>query len=703
MAHTPRTPVAPRLTAAKPKPKARKPRPTRPRKPAPRGGLLSRMIRGIWRGFWRIVWWLTWRGALLGALGMAVWVGWYAAKLPAMEDLLDARSGGSVQLMDRDGNIFAWRGEQFDGSLRAGTVSPHLRNAVIATEDKRFYSHLGVSPRGIASAIRINLSEGRGALEGHGGSTITQQVAKLLCLGVEISQGQSQAEYEAECRRSSMWRKIQEVPFSLAMEFMYDKNDILSIYLNRAYLGAGAYGFEAAAQRYFGVSARDVNPSQAAMLAGLLTAPTRFAPTTNFERAQERAAIVIGLMREQGYLTEIEASIALANPATLSPAAREPVGGYFADWVMSEAPEYLTTETSEDVQILTTFDPEIQAAAETAMAEIFDARLSEDSVAQAAIVVMSADGAVRAMVGGREPNDQGGLFNRATQATRQTGSSFKPFVYAAALEAGFSPNIYVEDQPISIDLPGQPPYRPENYSREYAGLMTMTEAMSRSINTIAVRISEEVGRERVRAMAMDFGITTPLAEGPAVALGASDARLIEMTGAYAGFLNGGRYTRPYGWLDLRLAGSATVLMSAEREQGRRILSEQAAGYLVYMLGQVVELGSGRRANIPGWQVGGKTGTTQGGRDAWFIGFTADYVTGVWMGNDDNTPLVGVTGSSLPAEIWHDVMVRVHENRTPRPLPMIVPPPARPLSELDQPIEPETQNLLDILLNGPNNR
>jgi len=620
-----------------------------------------------------------------------------------MEDLLDGRTHGSVQLMDRDGNIFAWRGEQFDGSLRAQTISPHLRNAVIATEDKRFYSHLGISPRGVAGAIRINLREGRGPLEGHGGSTITQQVAKLLCLGVSIAPGQTQAEFEADCRQSSMWRKLQEVPFSLAMELMYDKDDILSIYLNRAYLGAGAYGFESAARRYFGISAREVNPAQAAMLAGLLTAPTRFAPTSSLQRAQDRAAVVIGLMREQGYLTEVEAGLALSNPADLSPAARAPVGGYFADWVMSEAPEYLTTETSEDVQILTTFDPEIQAAAEEALATIFESRVSEDSVAQAAIVVMSPDGAVRAMVGGRDPNAQGGLFNRATQAVRQTGSSFKPFVYAAALEAGFTPNIYVEDSPISISLPGQPPYQPENYTREYMGLMTMTEAMSRSINTVAVRLSEEVGRERVRAMAMDFGITTPLAEGPALALGASDARLVEMTAAYAGFLNGGRYTPAYGWLDLRLAGSSTVLMSADRQQGHQIINEQAAGFLVYMLGQVVELGSGRNANIPGWQVGGKTGTTQGGRDAWFIGFTADYVCGVWMGNDDNSPLRNVTGGTLPASIWHEVMVRVHENRTPRPLPMIIPPPARPLVELDQPLEPETQDLLDLLLNGPSSR
>ncbi|MCF6272921.1 MAG: PBP1A family penicillin-binding protein [Rhodobacteraceae bacterium] len=634
-----------------------------------------------------------WRGAMVGALVLALWTGYYYIQLPAMEDQLDGRDRGSVRLLDRYGNIFAWRGEQFDGSLRAQTVSPFLRNAVVATEDKRFDSHFGISPRGIASAVRINLSEGRGPLSGNGGSTITQQVAKLLCLG-------ETDKTERECRRQSLWRKLQEMPYAFALELKYSKDDILSIYLNRAYLGAGAYGFEAAAQRYFAKSARDLTPSESAMLAGLLTAPSHFAPTRNLERAQGRASVVIRLMQEQGYLTRIEAEIARSTPATLSTSAKTLIGGDYADWVMGmngdEVMQAFTRDTAEDVIILTTFDPDIQRAADGALANVFASRVSEDSKAQAAIVVMSPDGAVRAVVGGR--NIEGDYFNRATQALRQTGSSFKPFVYAAALEAGWSPNAVVDDTPLTINIPGSGPWSPKNYSREFIGEITLTEAMARSINTVAVRVSEEVGRERVRAMAMDFGITSEIATGPALALGVSDTSLLEMTGAYAGFLNGGRLSKPYGMLDLTLADGSRPFDIRRPSNGRRILSELADGYLIYMLNQVVETGSGQRARLDGWQVGGKTGTSQGAKDAWFLGFTADYVAGVWMGYDDNTPLTGVTGGGLPAQIWQETMAQVHAGRTPRPLPMIIPPEPRPLDEIDTPIqERRSRTILDLLL------
>ncbi|MBL4806385.1 MAG: transglycosylase domain-containing protein [Rhodobacteraceae bacterium] len=694
--------VSARRTPAKRKPAKRKKR-------AVKRGFLSRLFRWIFRKIFRLIWWVGIRTSIIGGVILAGWVGFYFVQLPPMEAQLDGRARGSVQLMDRYGEIFAWRGEQFDGSLRSELISPHLRNAVIATEDKRFFSHFGISPRGVASAVRINLREGRGPLSGHGGSTITQQVAKLLCLGVpyEISSGMSMAEYEADCRRGSLVRKVREAVYALALEARYSKDEILTIYLNRAFLGAGAYGFEAAAHRYFNISARDLIPAEAAMLAGLLTAPSRFAPTNNLERSQNRAALVIGLMLDQGFLTEIEASIALANPATLTSSARDLSGEDFADWIMAMDGDTMmqtfTRDTVEDVQILTTFDPAIQAAAEAALADIFENRIREGSGAQAAIVVLSADGAVRAIVGGRDI--VGDYFNRATQAQRQTGSSFKPFVYATALEAGFSPNNIVEDAPLSISMPGgQSDYRPANYSRQYLGLMTMSQAMSRSINTVAVRISEEVGRERVRAMAMDFGIRSEIATGPSLALGVSEANLLEMTGAYAGFLNGGRLTRPFGMLDLRLADGSHPLPIASRTNGRVILNQRAAGYLVYMLNQVVETGSGRGARMDGWQIGGKTGTTQGAKDAWFIGFTADYVTGVWMGYDDNTPLTGVTGSGLPTDIWHEVMVRIHEGRTPRPLPMIIPPEPRPIEQIDTPMEQErqTQTILQRLFNGPSN-
>ncbi len=652
------------------KTKSKQKPPTRRRttkKKVKRGG-----IGWLFRKLIYAIWWVGFRLGLLGGAILAAWVGYYYVQLPPMEEVLDGRSGGSVILLDRDHQVFAWRGEQFDGSLRAETVSPFLKDAVVATEDKRFYRHFGISPRGIASAIRINLREGRGPFEGHGGSTITQQVAKLLCLGEAKLEDQTQAEYEAECRRTSMVRKIMEVPYSFALELKYSKNDILSIYMNRAYLGAGANGFEAAADRYFSKSSVELNLAESAMLAGLLTSPSRFAPTGNLQRAQDRAATVISLMLDQGYISEIDAAAALASPATLSQVAQERVGEYFADWVMQDAPSFLTSDTTEDVEIRTTLDRNIQRAAEEALLWVFENKVKEGSEAEAAIIVMSPDGAVRAMVGGRTINGAG-LFNRATQALRQPGSSFKPFVYAAALQSGLHPFDMVHDGPFCVEIPRQPDYCPENYTREYYGDLMMVDAMANSLNTVALQLSEYVGREKVRAMAQDFGITTPLADGPSVALGVSEVNLLELTGAYAGILNGGRRTIPYGWIDLRLRGEDDILMGYTRDDNYRVLSTSADAYLIYMMSKVVEIGSGKRATLPdGRPAAGKTGTTQEARDAWFIGFTADYVAGVWMGYDDNTPLSGVTGGGLPAEIWRETMTRVHDGLPISPLPLTDP-------------------------------
>lgn len=644
------------------------------RRPPRRGGILSRII-----GFFaRLIWGITWRvGAVTGlVVGLATF--YFMATMPPVTELLDARARGSVTLLDRDGKVFAWRGETFGGKIDADTVSKHLRNAVVASEDKRFYWHVGISPRGIASAIRINLREGRGPLEGNGGSTITQQVAKLLCLGVpyDPKAWASEAAYETDCRRGSLWRKIKEVPYAFALEAKYSKDEILTIYLNRAYLGAGARGFEGAAQRYFGKSANEVGPAEAAMLAGLLPAPSFFAPTNNLQRARDRANVVIGLMEDQDYLTTAEARAARDNPASLSPAAEARAGGYFADWVMESAPDFLARTTTEDVVMRTTLDQRLQTAAETAMADIFSTKVREGSKAQAAIVVMSADGAVRAMVGGRSVRASG-EFNRATQAKRQTGSSFKPFIYAAAMDLGYSPADYVDDSPLTLNIPGSGPWSPKNYTEEYKGIVTLTDALKHSLNIPAVRISEAVGRDVVRQVAADFGIVSDLAAGPALALGVSESTLLEMTGAYAGILNGGSSVKPYGLVDLRLQGDSTPLLVQDGGMGERVITETSARLLTYMMAEVINSGTGTRARLPDRQAAGKTGTTQAARDAWFVGFTADYVAGVWMGYDDNTPLTGVTGGGLPAEIWREVMVRVHDGVPVRDLPMIIPEPRRP--------------------------
>lgn len=658
--------------AKEPAPKPRKARSRRSRGGGG-GNILVRLVTGLIRMIWRLVWGIGFRLGLLVALVLFGFSAYFYMQLPPLEQLIDARARGSVTLLDRNAQVFAWRGETFGGQITAKTVSPNLLHAIIATEDKRYYQHFGISPRGILSAISINLREGRGAFQGNGGSTITQQLAKLLCLGTPYDPNtwKSEADYESDCRSGGLKRKLKEIPYAFALEAKYGKQDVLTLYLNRAYLGSGTRGFEAASQRYFGKSAANVTPAEAAMLAGLLKAPTTFAPTNNLKRSQDRASVVLGLMHEQGYLTDAEFQDATSHPAKLSEAAQARAGGYFADWVMETGPDFLTKSTTEDVVIETTLDQTMQHQAEAAVDAVFSSKLKAGSKTETAVVVMSADGAVRAMVGGREA-PLPGAFNRATQAKRQTGSTFKPFVYAAALDLGATPNSLVDDAPVCLNVPGSGNWCPKNYEPDFHGIISYTDALAHSVNTATVRVSQVAGLDAVREVARQFGFASDLAPGPALALGVSESTLIEMTGAYAGILNGGSSVKPYGLVDLRLKGDNTPLMGQGGGIGERVISEQAARELTYMMSQVIERGTGRRAQLDGWQAAGKTGTTQSARDAWFIGFTADYVVGVWMGYDDNSPLTGVTGGGLPAEIWHEVMVRIHQGVAPLPLPMIRP-------------------------------
>lgn len=669
--------VAEKRNFTKPVTKPKTPRTSRKKTPKPRkssqnlgvlGWILSLflwIIRGVWAVFWRV-------GAL-AALALTGLVGYTYTTLPEFDALLDGRTRGSVTVLDHEGVVFAWRGDHFGGAISSESVAPMLKNAIVATEDKRFYNHFGVSPRGIASAVRINMREGRKPWQGHGGSTITQQTAKLLCLGVpyDPKTWKTETEYEDDCRRTTITRKAKEAIYALAMEAKYSKDEILAIYLNRAYLGGGARGFEAASERYFGKSAANVSVPEAAMMAGLLKAPSVYAPTNNLERAQARASVVLQLMREQGYISAADEAAANAAPATLSKVAQDRTGGYFVDWVMDTVPPFLADSTTEDVIIQSTFDTRIQKAAEEAMTYIFENKVRKGSKAQAAIVVMSADGAVRGMVGGRQVKVSGG-FNRATQARRQTGSAFKPFVYAAAMDFGFQYDSVVDDAPVCLNVAGSGEWCPKNYSQKFRGPMTLTDALAQSVNTIAVKVSEEVGRDNVRRVAEAFGIDSALADGPALALGASESTLLEMTGAFAGLLNGGRAVSPYGLTHLRLKGEQEPMFAQEGGFGERVITPQAAEQLTYMMYRVVKDGTGQRARIDGHEAAGKTGTTQEARDAWFIGFTADYVVGVWMGYDDNTPLKGVTGGGLPAEIWHETMKRVVADMPPKPLAMIRP-------------------------------
>ena len=630
-------------------------------------GFLIQMLQKISFFFLKAIWRFFWRTSLIVFLGMSIAVSYYYLGLKEFESLLDERSRGSVTLENNMGEFFAWRGDNFSENLTANNISPHLKNAVLATEDRRFYTHFGISPRGIASAVYINLKEGRGPLSGHGGSTITQQTAKLVCLGKSFRQSEWKSEkaYEAKCRTSSVWRKLKEALYALSLEIKFSKDEILTIYINRVFLGAGTRGFEAAAQRYFAKSAKLVNPSEAAMLAGLLKAPTRYAPTNNLKRAQERANLIIGLMESQKFLSTIEAKFARKNPAILSKIAESRAGGYFADWVMSSLPKFLTYETTEDVVIKTTFDPNMQNAAEKAVKKVFRNQVSQHSKAQAAIIIMSPNGAVRAMVGGREESGTG-LFNRATQALRQTGSLFKPIVYAAALEIGYSPNDLVNDEQIIINLQGSNSWTPKNYSNSFNGEVTLTKAFSDSLNIPAIKISEAIGRANVSELGKKFGLFP--SNGPAIALGTSEATLLDLVGAYATILNQGTKIEPFGWEKLELKKNKNeILMAKSEKPNMKLISQETAQNLIFMMSEVTKNGTGQRAKFPDWEVAGKTGTSQSARDAWFIGFTKNYVAGVWLGYDDNTPLKGVTGGGLPADIWRTAMEEIHSNLTPRPL------------------------------------
>ncbi|TPE46608.1 transglycosylase domain-containing protein [Amaricoccus solimangrovi] len=632
----------------------------------PRLGRTERVLRGTIRGVIGWTWWIGLRLGVLGAIVLAAGVAYYVNRLPPLDEMLDGRDRGSVTLLDADDTVFAWRGQQL-GLLRAEDASPYLVDAIVATEDKRFYSHFGVDIRGTLRALVVNARAGTTV---QGGSSITQQVAKLLFFD----------------NSRTLERKIKEVPAAIALDWKFSKDDILSIYLNRAYLGAGATGFEAAAQRYFGKSAREVGPAEAAMLAGLLRAPSRFAPTHDLNAAQERANVIVGLMEDQGYLSKAQATEARKHPARLSHAAAARAGGEYADWIMQSGPDFLTRRTTEDIEVLTTFDPRIQAAAEAALRSVFENKVRNGSNAQAAIVVMSPDGAVRAMVGGRDLGGSDGQFNRATQALRQTGSLFKTFVYAAALQAGDSPYDTVLDAPLTIDVPGSGPWSPKNYTRDYKGEMTLADAYAHSINTATIRLAEETGRARVRAMARDLGVDSPIAEGPALALGTSEATLLEMTGAYAGILNKGVRATPYGIRELRLKSDHARLMGADSGTPTRVMDERSAGEMVWMMRRVVEEGTGARARLGDRPAAGKTGTTQAARDAWFIGFTRDYVTGVWMGYDNNTPLKGVSGGGLPTEIWRETMLRVEDGLPVRPLPEVEPRAPSAVASLPSPSE-----------------
>ena len=468
-----------------------------------------------------------------------------------------------------------------------------------------------------------------------GGSTLTQQLAKNLFLTQE----------------RTLSRKIQEAILALWLERRYSKDQILELYLNRVYFGSGAYGVEAAAQKYFGKSARFVALPEAALLAGLMKSPSKLAPNRNLKGANERAAEVITAMAEQGHITEAMAKSALANPAQVIHDKGAGSINYVADYVM-DALDDTVGAIDDDIVVTTTIDPRMQAEAERALTDELAAKGGKFGVEQGALVALDPAGAVKAMIGGRNYADS--QFNRAVAAKRQPGSSFKPFVYLAALEKGLTPDTIREDGPISVKG-----WNPENYSREYFGPVTLTKALSLSLNTVAVRLGLEVGPKAVVAVAHRLGITSDLDPVPSIALGSSEVTPLEMVSAYAAFANGGIGVQPHVISRVRTAGGKQLYARRNASFGR-VIDPQYVAMMNQMMQETLLTGTAHKAELPGWQAAGKTGTSQDWRDAWFVGYTSYLVAGVWLGNDDGSPTKKVSGGNLPVEIWSRFMRAAHE-------------------------------------------
>lgn len=617
------------------KPKHSRSRATRQeRKP---GGLLWRLTRwALTAAIWMVI------------AGLAV-LGWFAYDLPAVDAVEAATRRPSVLVEAADGSRIASFGEMYGAVVQVQDLPPYLPGAVLAVEDRRFYDHMGIDVLGLARAMWVNLRAGRVV---QGGSTITQQAAKNLFLSHE----------------RTLKRKVQELLLALWLEAKFTKSQILTLYLNRVYLGAGTYGVEAAAQRYFGRSAREVTPYQAAVLAGLLKAPSRYNPAAAPQAARERAAVVLAAMVKAGVLTPAQARAAKAGDGG-AVAARSRPGRHFADWVMERADEYVGA-VNGDIIVRTTLDPGLQAAAEAALRQVLAAEGGKAKAREGAIVVLDGAGAVRAMVGGRDYADS--QFNRATQALRQPGSAFKPFVYLAAVEAGMRPDDTVTDAPVTVDG-----WSPENFDRRTRGPVTLAEAVADSLNTVAVRVGEQVGRRTVLATARRLGLDVPATAPPSVVLGTEETALLPLVGAYVPFANGGFGVIPHGIEEIR-ARDGGVLYRRQGAGPGQVVDGESLYHLNRLLAGVIDHGTGKAAAI-GRPAAGKTGTSADFRDAWFIGYTADYVAGVWIGNDDNSPMARVTGGGLPARVWAQVMTTAHQGLPARPLPGT--PPRDPFTRL----------------------
>jgi penicillin-binding protein 1A len=593
--------------------------------------------------------------ALIGAIGMVVWIGIH---LPPIQSLEIPKRPPSVLILGANGATLATRGDTGGAEVPLRELPDYLPKAFVAIEDRRFYSHNGVDPFGILRAAVHDVLR-RGSSQG--GSTITQQLAKNLFLTQE----------------RTISRKLQEVVLALWLEHKYRKAQILDLYLNRVYFGSGAYGVEAAAQRYFGKSARRVTLAEAAMLAGLVQSPSRLSPSHNPDGAARRASRVLAAMAEQKMIGEDTEKRLLDHPAHAVKPAGAGSANYVADWVM-DAVDELVGRFDEDIVVDTSIDPALQSAAERALDDALAQRGEKLGIGEGALVAMTPDGLVRALVGGKSYAES--QFDRAISAKRQPGSAFKPFVYLTALEHGLTPDTVREDAPIAVKG-----WKPENYERQYLGEVTLTQALADSLNTVSVRLTLEFGPAAVIRTAYRLGIESILEPNASIALGTSEVSPIELAVAYAPFANGGFAVSAHVVERIRGAGGKTLYARAPQALGR-VVDARYVGMMNAMLHETLVSGTARHADLPGWTAAGKTGTSQDFRDAWFIGYTSRLVTGIWLGNDDNTPTKKATGGGLPVEIWSRFMKVAHQGVAPSALPglgsegwMAMAPPQPPLA------------------------
>lgn len=615
------------------------PPPRRGKRGKPRRGLVGRLIS------WAIV------ASIWGVIAIIGILAYYAAQLPPKSEWAVPKRPPNVSIVAVDGTILGNRGETGGEFVRFEQLPPRLAEAVMAIEDRRFRGHLGIDPIGLARAMVVNITTGNLV---QGGSTLTQQLAKNLFLTPDRTFG----------------RKVQELVLAFWLEHDFSKDEILEMYLNRVYFGAGAYGVDAAARRYFSKSARQLTLMESAMLAGLLKAPSRFSPARDRELARARAETVLAAMVDAGFIKDAERREALAAPAI--PVHRHNTGSenYVSDWVMDMVPTFVEA-IDEDITVVTTIDPNMQLLAEAALQYGLAQYGDKKDVSQGAIVALAPDGSVKALVGGLDYATS--QFNRAIQAKRQPGSSFKPFVYLAALERGLTPDTIRVDKPVKIGN-----WSPQNYSKEFKGPVSLRTSLALSLNTVAAQLAAEVGPRQVATVAQRLGITSKLERNASIALGTSVVTPLEMATAYVPFSNGGRGVVPHVIARIKTASGKVVFERPATQTGLGpVIKPPHVAQMVDMMEETLSTGTGKKAQIPGWHAGGKTGTSQDFRDAWFIGFTGALTTAVWFGNDDNSPTNQASGGTLAAVVWQKFMADAHREWKPFNIPGALPGNGRP--------------------------